>query len=245
VGASDAAILATNNLNEMVLVARQWITTVEVSPGVNQLITLLYNITGPGTQDGSSTSFNDKGELLFRVTLGGNGAILIADTNATCRPVITDQPDNASVSAGDSATFSVDSTSRDPAPTTYQWYHNGVALSDGAEVDGATEDTLTVSNLASSDAGSYTVAVSNVCGATLSAAATLIVNVCIADVDDGTGTGTPDGGVGIEDLLYYLGLYDAGSAAADVDDGSGTGAHDGGVGIEDLLYYVLRFDAGC
>lgn len=68
---------------------------------------------------------------------------------------------------------------------------------------------------------------------------------CIADVDDGTGTGTPDGGVGIEDLLYYLGLYDAGSVFADVDDGTGTGTPDGGVGIEDLLFYLERYDAGC
>jgi hypothetical protein len=69
--------------------------------------------------------------------------------------------------------------------------------------------------------------------------------VCVADVDDGSGTGVPDGGVGIEDLLYYLGLYDAGTTCADVDDGSGTGVPDGGVGIEDLLYYLLRYDAGC
>lgn len=33
---------------------------------------------------------------------------------------------------------------------------------------------------------------------------------CVADVDDGSGTGTPDAGVGIEDLLYYLLRYDAG-----------------------------------
>jgi hypothetical protein len=33
---------------------------------------------------------------------------------------------------------------------------------------------------------------------------------CIGDVDDGSATGTPDGGVGIEDLLYYLARYDAG-----------------------------------
>lgn len=68
---------------------------------------------------------------------------------------------------------------------------------------------------------------------------------CVADVDDGSGTGVPDGGVGIEDLLYYLGIYDAGVTAADVDDGSGTGTPDGGVGIEDLLYYLARYDAGC
>jgi hypothetical protein len=68
---------------------------------------------------------------------------------------------------------------------------------------------------------------------------------CVADVDDGSGTGIPDGGVGVEDLLYYLSLFDGGLLGADVDDGSGTGVPDGGVGIEDLLYYLQRYDAGC
>jgi hypothetical protein len=68
---------------------------------------------------------------------------------------------------------------------------------------------------------------------------------CVADVDDGNSTGTPDGGVGIEDLLYYLGRYDLGVAAADVDNGTGTGTPDGGVGIEDLLFYLDRYDVGC
>ncbi|QQS09654.1 MAG: hypothetical protein IPK69_03260 [Phycisphaerales bacterium] len=68
---------------------------------------------------------------------------------------------------------------------------------------------------------------------------------CVADVDDGTGTGTPDGGVTIDDLLYYLGIFNAGSVSADVDDGSGTGTPDGGVTIDDLLYYLIRFNAGC
>ncbi len=68
---------------------------------------------------------------------------------------------------------------------------------------------------------------------------------CIADIDDGSGTGTPDGGVTIDDLLYYLGIFEGGSVAADVDDGSGTGTPDGGVTIDDLLYYLLRFESGC
>lgn len=69
--------------------------------------------------------------------------------------------------------------------------------------------------------------------------------VCVADIDDGAGSGTPDGGVGIEDLIYYLDLYDSGLIRADVDDGSGLGQPDGGVGIEDLLFYLSRYDAGC
>jgi lysophospholipase L1-like esterase len=68
---------------------------------------------------------------------------------------------------------------------------------------------------------------------------------CTADVDDGTGTGVMDGGVTIDDLLYFLGLYEAGTPGADVDDGGGTGVPDGGVTIDDLLYFLARFENGC
>jgi hypothetical protein len=68
---------------------------------------------------------------------------------------------------------------------------------------------------------------------------------CPADVDDGTGTGTPDGGVTIEDLLYYLAIFSDGDVRADLDDGSSTGTPDGGVTIEDLLYFLDRFQNGC
>ncbi len=68
---------------------------------------------------------------------------------------------------------------------------------------------------------------------------------CPADLDNGTGTGTPDGGVDTSDLLYFLALFEAGNLGADLDNGSGTGTPDGGVGIDDLLYFLVRFDAGC
>ena len=35
-------------------------------------------------------------------------------------------------------------------------------------------------------------------------------SLCPADLDDGSGTGTPDGGVTIDDLLYYLQRFEAG-----------------------------------
>jgi hypothetical protein len=69
--------------------------------------------------------------------------------------------------------------------------------------------------------------------------------LCPADFDDGTGTGTPDGGITLDDLLYYLDLYAAGEVRADLDDGTGSGARDGGVTIEDLLYFLARYEAGC
>jgi hypothetical protein len=69
--------------------------------------------------------------------------------------------------------------------------------------------------------------------------------ICVADVDDGSGWGIPDGGVTIDDLIYYLQIFESGDERADIDDGSGTGSPDGGVTIDDLLYYLQRFEAGC
>ncbi len=68
---------------------------------------------------------------------------------------------------------------------------------------------------------------------------------CAADMDDGSGTGTPDGGLTIDDLLHYLALFEQGELCADVDDGSGAGVSDGGVTIDDLLHYLALFEAGC
>jgi hypothetical protein len=69
--------------------------------------------------------------------------------------------------------------------------------------------------------------------------------ICVADTDDGTGNGVPDGGVTIDDLLYFLFAFEQGLLSTDVDDGSSTGTPDGGVTIDDLLYYLARFEAGC
>ncbi len=68
---------------------------------------------------------------------------------------------------------------------------------------------------------------------------------CPADLDDGAGSGVCDGGVDINDLLYFLAQYEAGNIAADLDDGSGTGTPDGGVDINDLLFFLVRYEAGC
>jgi len=66
-----------------------------------------------------------------------------------------------------------------------------------------------------------------------------------ADVDDGTGAGTLDGGVDMNDLDYFLAQHEAGGDAADLDDGSGTGTPDGGVDINDLLFFLVHYEAGC
>ena len=73
---------------------------------------------------------------------------------------------------------------------------------------------------------------------------------CQADLDNDGSTangGLPDGGVDINDLLYFLNAFEAGSAAADLDnDGEpNQGTPDAGVDINDLLFFLSRFEAGC
>ncbi len=57
--------------------------------------------------------------------------------------------------------------------------------------------------------------------------------------------GHPDGGVTIDDLLFFVDRYATGDLAADVDDGSGDGTPDVAVTIDDLLSFVTRFAQGC
>jgi hypothetical protein len=71
--------------------------------------------------------------------------------------------------------------------------------------------------------------------------------VCPADIDDdGTFPGAnADGGVDINDLLFFLAAFEAGSSAADLDDGTNSGIPDNGVDISDLLFFLSHFEAGC
>lgn len=68
---------------------------------------------------------------------------------------------------------------------------------------------------------------------------------CPADLDNGQGLGHPDFAVTIDDLLFFLPLFESGDPRGDLDNGSGTGTFDNAVTIDDLLYFLVRFEAGC
>ena len=84
------------------------------------------------------------------------------------KPSITTQPKSQTVNEGSSVTFSVTATGT--APLSYQWKKNG------SNISGATKSSYTISSTKTSDAGSYTVTVSNSAGSVTSSAATLTVN---------------------------------------------------------------------
>lgn len=71
------------------------------------------------------------------------------------------------------------------------------------------------------------------------------LDACWADLDDGSLTGRPDGGVTIEDLVFFLRAFEAGTLEADLDDGSMNGIPDEGVTIDDLIFFLVHFEAGC
>lgn len=81
-------------------------------------------------------------------------------------PIILLQPIDQGVLAGSNATFSVTADGT-PRPT-YSWQFNG------SDIAGATDATLTISNVQPSNAGSYAVAISNNLGYVKSSPVTLI-----------------------------------------------------------------------
>jgi hypothetical protein len=82
-------------------------------------------------------------------------------------PVITTQPAGVTVATGGSATFAV--VAAGALPRTYQWRKDGTAIT------GATSTILTISNAQASDAGNYTVVVTNSLGTATSNPAALFV----------------------------------------------------------------------
>jgi len=83
-------------------------------------------------------------------------------------PALITQPSNQTVNVGGTATFSVAATGS--GTLTFQWHRNNVAIF------GANAASLTLGNVQLSQAGSYTVTVSNGAGSVTSNAATLTVN---------------------------------------------------------------------
>ncbi len=124
----------------------------------------------------------------------GSAAINFTLSPAAAAPTITTQPQSQTVTAGSSVTFSVVATGN-PAPT-YQWAKGATAIS------GATGSSFTLSSTTTSDAGNYTVTVSNSSGSVLSSVATLTVNTPVTPPSTGGGGG--GGGGGAPSLWFVL-----------------------------------------
>ena len=118
--------------------------------------------------------FNTPGD----VCVDNSGVVYVADAgNSTIRriipgldeaPTFTAQTASQTINQGSSVTISVGITGT--APLSFQWYLNG------APISGATNPSYVVDEAQPSDAGSYTVTVTNVDGSATSAAAVLVAS---------------------------------------------------------------------
>jgi len=164
---SSGNVYVADSVNNTIRVINPsgFVTTVAGAAGVPE------NIDGLS----SNARFDTPGD----VTIDSSGIVYVADTlNSTVRriipgadtlPMFTAQPASQTVTLGTSATLSFGISGT--APLTFQWFFNGVPI------DGATGPFYTAVEAQESDAGSYTVAVTNVDGSATSAAATLTVNL--------------------------------------------------------------------
>ncbi|MGH7967967.1 MAG: immunoglobulin domain-containing protein, partial [Limisphaerales bacterium] len=109
--------------------------------------------------------------ITLLATAGSNRAFRAVDWAPDLRPLIVSQPQSQVVTNGADASFSV--TAESVYPLGYQWQLDGNVL------DGATNATLTLSNVAAADQGAYQVWVTNQYGAVLSAEAGLTVNAVV------------------------------------------------------------------
>ena len=108
----------------------------------------------------------------FLVSLTGNSVVLSNFVSLSKAPLISTQPQSLTVIAGKTATFSVGVSGYQPL--SYQWYKNGAAIS------GGTAASLILGGVQASDAGNYTVLVSNSFGSALSGGAVLGVSTASA-----------------------------------------------------------------
>jgi len=148
----------------------------------------------PGGTDGTGTDARFRTPTGIAVDSAGNVYVACSGSDSnTIRqgrlagpPVIATQPASQTVAVGASVQFAV-VASGVPAPT-FQWYFNG------SPFNNATGTSLSFSNARGSDAGEYTVAVTNDLGSVTSAKAVLTVTAAATPVPATSGDASNGGG---------------------------------------------------
>jgi len=135
-----------------------------IVPGASVTLNVTYSPTIAGSNSGALTiTSNDPQSPTSTISLAGTA------TAAPVAPTITTQPANQTVTAGQTASFTV--VAGGTAPLSYQWQKNG------ASIAGATTASYTTPVTTTADSGStFNVVVSNTAGTMTSAAVTLTVN---------------------------------------------------------------------
>jgi len=135
--------------------------------GTYTLFSYSSRLSGSPVLGATPAGFN----YVLTTTNAGQVNLLVTATNgSTVAPSISTQPTNQAVIVGQSTNLSV--VASGTAPLSYQWYFNT-----NSPLANATNSTFTITNAQSTDAGGYSVIVTNSAGSVTSAVATLTVNL--------------------------------------------------------------------
>jgi hypothetical protein len=141
------------------------------SPGSSQPLGFRIGASGSGGCDGTGryvwNGQIDDVRIYNRVLSAAEAQQLYAYETPPVALSIVSQPQSLTVSAGSNATFSV--TAAGTLPLGYQWQFNSNGIA------GATNSSLTLTNVASTNAGNYRVVVTNAFGSVTSSNAVLSV----------------------------------------------------------------------
>ena len=167
------------------------LTISKVAPdGTISTLAGLFQAVGSADGTGSEARFNNP----QGIALDGAGSLYVT-SDTTLRkgqlagpPTITTHPLSQTVAPGAAVQFSV--TASGVAPLAYQWQFNG------SPFVGATASSLSFANARSSDAGDYTVVVSNGSGAVTSNKATLTVSAISPPPPTSSSSGSGGGATG-------------------------------------------------
>ena len=149
-------------------------------------LTTLANFTSrsTGVRPYAGVTFGENGSLYGTTITGGSG-----DSGVIFRldlsPTIITQPMSRTNASGTTATFTV--TASGTKPLSYQWLKDGTNLVDAGSISGASTATLTWANVQTSDAGDFSMVISNSSGSVTSTVA--VLTVMVIDTD---GDGVPD-----------------------------------------------------
>jgi hypothetical protein len=126
----------------------------------------------------SRVTFDAVSNTTYRIAVDGfpgplSAGVLKLAWNGPMPPSINTQPVSTNLPAGASVQFTVGVSGT--APFHYQWRRFGTNLLNDQRVFGSTSTTLTIGKIYATDAGSYSVVITNVWGAVTSTPANLIV----------------------------------------------------------------------
>lgn len=145
-------------------------------------LTYQWRFNGENIAGATTTNLN---LINVQTTNAGNYTVVVTDSisasltsavavlTVVVPPSFTEQPHSATNDAGATVVFSAQVEGS--APLSYVWEHNGSPLVNGGRFSGVNTDSLQISNIQASDAGTYLLAASNFGGTGNSAVVTLTV----------------------------------------------------------------------